>query len=709
MKIELKAYEAKINLPLLNDITAFVLDTVEATYTQRNELYARCPFLYSRENTFQEKYQFLYLGELLERYEERFGMSIQDLRAIALALGFTQNYLTSEMFVGPQKENFLRKVRQSADGDIYLNGALYLLEEGQSGMAERELKLTNRQYDSTEDLLFAAGLFQDHERAFLHFKPQLLRLLGPERTIPVLGNVTALNWLITWLMPMLKSSKGKDMVLFRALCALPKSHVKPENKSYNVLLEHGYTPLEIVYANTLTILFQTAPGVLRTDSIVIEKIVIALFHEVLPCENPFASEIYNQLAQVYRLYENFKIKCYGHARLLQALEDGTRIQNAETFIWFSKLADIYHQVFSGFDIMDTKWDALATALGPKQYRPLFEFCLGDDMSQEEIQSRLDRYQELTGKNYSDIYWDSAYGNRFHLLIDKNILDLWELFKNSLDENGGIAKAEMLSHIWGYVHTVHTKQAYQFYEQFFASYGPEKLEKLFGYRHREFLESLTDHQSYYYGSQAPIKLKLHRDYLDQDGHRQLLHWLEEYVFVYKPEQYLPLVTAILQDEFAASLFSSDEQRAMFDLTIKRPDISRDTLNALKRHYLTEAELQAEQETEAAARREAEHLKQVELVRSIREHYEEILDGKYSSVIRFLDEYRYYREKLPIACRIVRESLDELLDAKCYELDGQDAAGFLYVCNKLVKHKTMSFTEVQNYIIKVKERVEDDPGN
>lgn len=136
MQIELKSYQEKINIPLLNDIVGFVLDTAEATQTQRAALYRRCPLLYNQENQFQEKYQFLYLGELLERYEERFGMSRQDLRSISLALGFIKDFASDEMFVGNQKENFLRKVQQYADSDLYLSAALYLLGEGQSGATE---------------------------------------------------------------------------------------------------------------------------------------------------------------------------------------------------------------------------------------------------------------------------------------------------------------------------------------------------------------------------------------------------------------------------------------------------------------------------------------------------------------------------------------------------------------------------------------------
>lgn len=698
MLTELQCYQKKINLPLLNEITAFVLSTAEATHAQRAALYRRCPLLYPKPGCLQERYGFLYLGELLERYEERFGMSVQDLRAITLALGFTRDFIADTMFVGSQKDDFLRKAAKAAPGDIYLTGALYLLDEGQSGMVEREQALTALRYDSTEDLLFVLGLFQDHTRAFLHFKPQLLRLLGRERTVPILGSVTALNWFVTWMAPNLKACRSKDMALFRALCALSTAYVKPDGKSYPVLLEHGYTALEIAYGNMLTVLSQTAPDVLRTESITSEKIAIGLFREVFSCEDALAPEVYEQLSWVYQIYEKFKIRCGGKERLLQMFEDGTHIRNPETFIWFSRQANIYHQVFQGFDIMDSKWDSLPKALEPAQYRPLFDFCLREDMTPEEIRQRLDRYQALTGNDYTDIFWKNSSGDGFGLLVNKGILDLWSLFRNSLNETGSIVRPEMLSNIRQYIRNISTKQAYRFYEKFFAIYGAAGLETYFGYQHRNFYEALAARSSY---SKGPFQLKLRRIFLDADGHRQLLRWMEEYVFHYNPEDYLPLITAILKDEFASALFSPEEQRKLFDVAAKSPDMPVYDRNELKRRYLTESELQAEQEAAEAVLRASEEQKRTEQAQRIRGEYEKIMDGSFASVIKFLDQYKYYREDSTVARRIVREHLDGLLESRNYELDGQEAARFLYVCNKLVHGKALCFVEAQAYIAKVKE--------
>ena len=170
--MEMKAFEEQINLSLLSDIIAFVVDTIKADYTHKENLRRRCILLnYDvKSEDFQKQYGFLYLGELLERYEERFGMSVQDRRAIALALGYTRDVTTKEMFVGNQRNAFLQEVRRHADEDVYLTGALYLLNEGQSGEMDWLERLCGLGQEKTETLIFTMSLFPDFEQAFLRFK-----------------------------------------------------------------------------------------------------------------------------------------------------------------------------------------------------------------------------------------------------------------------------------------------------------------------------------------------------------------------------------------------------------------------------------------------------------------------------------------------------------------------------------------------------------
>lgn len=353
-KARLLALSGKVNLPLFGDITRFILESAEASQEQIRELSHRCVLFEMEQEPapIQEKYSFLYLGELLERYEERFGMPLPDLRAISLALGFTNGLLTKEMFVGSQKKDFMEKIKKQADKDIYLTGALYLLGKD---VPSHERALLGMEYTITKELIFAVSIFHpDFPSSFQHFKPQLLRLLGKGRTVPVIGNLLLFGWFIRETDPLVKTMRTKDAALFRALCSLQKSFVRPGYHLHDVLLAEGYTTLEIAYANVLAVRSQLFNGEISASSVVAEKIVIEMFRNAIPREEPFSSEIYDQLTPLFRQFEKFHIKCHGVYTLRDALEGQAEIGHAATFMWLSSLVNQPSPLFGCFDILEPK-------------------------------------------------------------------------------------------------------------------------------------------------------------------------------------------------------------------------------------------------------------------------------------------------------------------------------------------------------------------
>lgn len=398
IRVELDAFAAQINLKLLGSIVSFVTETTKASSAQKTEMRRRCIFsdFPGDSNAMQQKYGFLYLGELLERYEERFGMTPQDRRAIALALGYTRDIAADGMFVGSQRTNFIQSIRRSAPGDIYLTGALYLLHEGQSDGLAYETQLKEWQCDKTEELIFAMSLFQDTEQALAYFKPHLSRLLGKGRTMPVFGNTHILQWVMAELFPLKKLLKAKDMAVIRALLALPVSYVKPESRPYKNLREWGYTPLEIAYANVMAVESQCVYGKINRNSITAEKMVVALFRTVLEHEKVLPAGIYDQLTALYSMHSSFEIKCYGVHNLRDALKGCGRIQNPYTMAWFIGRESIHHPAVGSFDIMDAKWDPLAACLDSKTYRDLFEFSLYESMDARSFGFALTAMTNLRG-------------------------------------------------------------------------------------------------------------------------------------------------------------------------------------------------------------------------------------------------------------------------------------------------------------------------
>lgn len=690
---EFSAYEDQINLTLLNDIIRFISDTASLTSQQTRTLHSRCVLLTydTVAGTLQEKYGFLYLGELLERFEERHGMPLSDLRAIALALGYTKDITTEDMFVGTQHSDFIQKVRQRAENDIYLLGALYLIHEGQSSEFSEQLEAYP--YTKTEELLFALSLYDDFAAAFVVYKPQLLKLMTTDRTLPVVGNSRIYNWLITRLLPVLKANRGKDMLLFRSLCALPTSNVKPGSRHHTILLQHGYSPLEISYANTMVIQHQTADGVLSRHSIVTEKVIIGLFRTALSAPFPLSEDGYQQLTELFDKYKKFKIRCFGFDKLIDALNEETVITDPKTFIWFCQFATISHPVFSGFDIMDPRWDSLATDMELYKYTKFFEQLLHKDMDALELEELIDRFDTLTGTSYISSYWENNRGSLLGLLVEKGLIDLWQAFTSSLDDDGNVKKQQMVDRISSYLHGIQTVQAFRFYEQFLSVYGFAGMDR---YLHNtwDFTRSLIDMSRY--NDNAVGTLTLLQDYLDDEMRLTAISWLEEYYFTRDPKFYLGFVVAVLKSSTASDLLPPQERRTLFDLVIKQEDLVKGLVPTLRAMHLTAEELEADKQAKEAERQAREEKEQQAIITALQGDYEKRRDDSVAELVHFLECHSYPRERRGLAHHIVQENLPTFMEKKDHKIAVEDSVELLDLCTRLVRWGSMSYTDAQKLI-------------
>lgn len=703
---EMRAFEAQINLTLLDHIISFVVQTAKTGGPQQELLRQRCMFPVRAANgsRFQEKYGFLYLGELLERYEERFGMSEVDQRAIALALGYTRDIATKEMFVGNQRADFIQAVERAAQGDIYLAGALYLLHEGGSEGPAYEKQLTEHQYTRTEELIFAMSLF-DPERALELFKPQLPSLLGGERTIPVMGNTRIFGWLTGKLIPLKKQLAGKTMALPRALLALPASFVKEGSKPHNCLLAHGYTPLEIAYLNLAAVNDRWLYKGLNRFGLAAEKIAVSLFQTVLAQEDALPETVYPQLTEFYDKYSNFEVKCYHSRSLADVLKAGVQIGSAKTMAWFIQRESEFHPAVDSFDIMDAKWDPLSAALTADKYRRLFENSLSDNMSGAELKDRIARYDALTQGSYLDCYRKYHNGRRFSLLVGAGLIDLWAEFQNSRPGQDTAAPG-MMDYIRAYLEGVRTPQAFRFLQKFMPQYGYSGLNEFFCGHGREFDHQLWTANSY---SGVSVTLTLQREFLADDpaGQLLLLHWAEEYFFTVKPAHYLAFIQAVLGNERAAGLLPQEELRKLFDLLLTQGTLSTYDANSLKRRYFTPEELQADQEARNAEILASQRRERDAETLAIREEYTKKTDGSFQSIWGFIEHY-YYRASKVIAGQIAYEDLDRLAAETDGRLSEKDAPYFLLLCARLVENGVMGWAEAQSRISNIKEVLDRAPN-
>ena len=139
----LQAYKNIINIELFNQIISFIIETANVDCNNFiNKLRLKnIWFKRIENNNIQEEYGFKYFGELLERYEQRIGTNIKDIRAISLALAYSKELITDDMIIGTQLIDFINKIKKISTKDIYLKAALYLYDE-------------NKYYNLFEDIVF---------------------------------------------------------------------------------------------------------------------------------------------------------------------------------------------------------------------------------------------------------------------------------------------------------------------------------------------------------------------------------------------------------------------------------------------------------------------------------------------------------------------------------------------------------------------------
>lgn len=248
------AYQKAIDLTLYHAFAELVVQTSQDDKARMHYRQIEAAQIWQQDvdvSIYFEQYSLRYPGEVLERFEEKLGTDIRIVRALALALAVTRTLHADQMFVGSQRSGFFQKIRRIADGDVYLSGALYHLEE--DTVRQRALldALAKTEYTKTEEALFVLSLFDDREEGYQVMHAQLLRLFGPERTMPLAFNCGVLEWFIRTYAEQVKACRSRADLVLRTLVKLPCMNMKQDSREFAVLTAAGYGADEIILTNSL--------------------------------------------------------------------------------------------------------------------------------------------------------------------------------------------------------------------------------------------------------------------------------------------------------------------------------------------------------------------------------------------------------------------------------------------------------------------------
>lgn len=677
--VEYEIYDNVFNIDLFNDIVNHIIFTTPRDKNGfLNNLEEKHIWFKRKLNT---NIHFKYLGELLERYKEKIGTDIKDIRAISLALAYSKNILTEQMIVGTQEIDFVSEIEKIANKDIYLKAALYLYDNKKYYNYLKELK--EYKYKRTEDIIFVLSIFEDFNEGFDIFKEQLKELIGSKKTLEVFDNIGIFNWLIKNLYTTMNKNRKKDMELFRCLISIPTIFAKEDSKIYNVLSENNYSREEIAYLNYAIIQYNPVPNTVRMrKSIVKEKIALNMCKVLINSEKTYSKATYNYIKEVINNHINFEIKCYGYQRIKDALENIINIQNPKTFIELYEIMD--KRIFS-FDILSDKWDIVASEFGESEYRDLFDdYLLFNDFDTEKISKAIEKYNKLTNSSYLNSFNKSYYRREsvYSKLVEKDIIDLKEQYIEYINSTDNQINIEYLK---SYVSKIRNKKSFLFLKYFLQEHTISETDKL-GFDLR-WMYSIKE--SYYRDNKIDIK----RAFLTTEENRELFYYLNEYVFKNDPESYIKFIVIVLKDEYLTSIFSKEELRNTYLTVVKmEKDLSNDRL--LKEMYLTKQELEDEKRRESEERKYQELLKLQEKEKEINQKFSDIKELTFENIYEFYNYNTWDDKGQQIKAKLIKNYLNS--NIKEHMITKNEIIFFNKICNKLLDHNSIDIGLYKKYI-------------
>ena len=678
------AFEPEINFDLFNASVQLAIMTTESSKQVPELIQQLRKFLwYKKVNAMRyfEPHGIRYLGELLERYAEKIGDEPRNLRAVALAFACTLPIHTDNMFVSAQKAQFMNILTAAPDDDIYILCARCMLADD-STRGELEDLLLSRTYNQTEHLTLALCALSNRPDAWERLHPQTVRLFTAARTIPVEGNAGIFAWVVNTFHKNIRACRKADNAPLRALLKLDGSYVRSHHREHSVLTDAGYTPWDILYLNTCFLWEEkTRFDHLCASSIPAEKMCAEFIAETLNAgrlPSPNTLEYIYWLVQVQ--YWNLEIKIEGCTSIWQYLRPSLNIISPDILAWMYK--SLYADYRYRFDVLDSKWDILTTLLSKEEYHALFrDQLLSDENSEADtIRSMLERYQKLTGANYSNAFtnYDCKERDAFCLLAGCGVIDLWKYFKAHRENR---AFESPVCYLWPAIEGVSSRIAFEFWQKFFSENTPAQV--------GEFWPSHTFHEPFRrrssYGYRT-LPVDFLRPFLSAEENRQLVEWLDQSIFVTDAGSYDAFVSGFLGNEDTYKLYTADELRPVFDkmLTL-HPEYSE--LRSMKSRFMSESELLADKQAAERRRAEQEAKEHEAFVQRLQQEADAAFDGTLPSLLHHISRQGDWREQRRIVLAHTMDRLPDIIRS-VHPMTRDKLASLMFICGWLIQYDLMT---------------------
>lgn len=599
--------EKQVNLKLLSDFMHCIIshsDHENATEQMNRKLkHSIYDFtLTKREDNFLSSHNLLYIGEFLVYYKEKGFPSIEDFRAIALALAHTKEFQNPSMFHDTQSDDFIKSIAISleANFDIYLIVALYNLTPN---LEVRDLLLDNivhAHYRNATDCIFPLMLYttQKETAELLNIMlPKLCNIFSQPDTLNLGNNIYTYAFAFNIYQTSSLYKKYPQGNLFQHLTSLKEKRVLPKSSAYQRLVKEGYSNKQIKYLNCIlpTLFYNENSLDLKRLSYVknlVEYCKIALEDSI-----PLSENEQKLLSDLFWNHRSLAKKYDGSDNLLDAVLQKITLQSNENYIWLFTYLRNHDKLQKYIPNAIFVADPLKRAEVYKQmsekeaYAVLTSFLL---FSKSSMKEAIEAFQKCTGFNFLNLYKNNYAveedSNKFiitpdsHLflkLIEEGILScsdyIEELKRNTLSVD--------LKKVFRYFLTNgNGKGIIAFLEKFDNEIGIFKIDTSLDFSLYHLFQTKNNYYSSIDCNSFAMRTYLTSERFSKKEKQSLFHLLVKYSYYKCDNNCITFIANFLLNENCDILFSSKELKSMYEKLLSFNSITGYQKDSLNKKFL-----------------------------------------------------------------------------------------------------------------------------
>lgn len=554
-------------------------------------------FLFVDKNEREDReYVFLYPGEMMERYQEKLGNTIEIRRALAFALAVMIPFFEPEMFVGIQYQNFLKQLEQEAKTDIYLAGALYFLEKSEQRKQLYYEFVKNYPYQEAAECMGILFLFKEIEEIWKLLREKVCIMFDRSSEMDIFQNGEMYVWFFRAYEKQLKRERKKLFAKLKLLGKLQHIYAKEGSDIFKQLEEMGHQKAEILYLNLQMLQAGRCDGIETVSQITWERAAEHFCIFFCNQREDFPEEVYRLCEELIRVHCSYEIKIGGHDGILEAMKDQVAVRNIKVYELLYSYRGNQKTNPEWFFIPSDKEQAgkILLLIGKKDFdERVRETLRGLPLEQEEVQAYLKTYQELTHVDYiQQMLEDEPYRNNktFEMLSEFHLLDPRSLIRELLAKGEGKLIEEWeeqkkFDYVFSYIRDMNTDLKFQTAKILLENRPMEELKKD---GKRFFLWECVGIREYYWRG-AYAQMNFVKLGLSPCQELQLFFWLEKSIYLFCPEKYFDFLLAVLREEKNHVWFPKEHAKKYWEKLLEFGVPNADS-KSLRNLYMEKEELE-----------------------------------------------------------------------------------------------------------------------